>query len=46
MGPTGRIIGIDMKDTKLEIARRHAPMLAGNTGYARSHIENSSGEAD
>jgi arsenite methyltransferase len=46
VGPTGRVIGIDMTDTMLEIARRNAPIVAGNLGYATSNIEFRKGMAD
>ncbi|MFQ3577559.1 MAG: methyltransferase domain-containing protein [Verrucomicrobiia bacterium] len=34
VGPNGRVIGIDMTDDMLEVARRNAPMVARNIGYA------------
>src|SRR3970282_979212 len=37
VGPTGRVIGIDMTDTMLEIARRNAPIGAKNLGHPASH---------
>ena len=46
VGPTGRVIGIDMTDTMLEIARRNAPIVAGNLGYATSNIEFRKGMAE
>ena len=46
VGPTGRVIGIDMTDTMLEIARRHAPTVASNLGHPRSNIEFLKGMAD
>jgi ubiquinone/menaquinone biosynthesis C-methylase UbiE len=33
VGPSGRVIGIDMTDTMLNIARRNAPAVATNLGY-------------
>ena len=33
VGPTGHIIGIDMTDTMLAIARKNAPIVAANLGY-------------
>src|SRR5574342_1201841 len=39
VGPSGRVIGIDMTDTMLEIARRNAPLVASNLGYTSSNIE-------
>ncbi len=46
VGPTGRVIGIDMTDTMLDIARRHAPMVARNLGYASSNVEFRKGMAE
>jgi SAM-dependent methyltransferase len=34
VGPQGRVIGIDMTDDMLEVARRNAPVVAGRLGYA------------
>jgi ubiquinone/menaquinone biosynthesis C-methylase UbiE len=34
VGPEGRVIGIDMTDAMLEIARRNAPIVAERIGYA------------
>jgi SAM-dependent methyltransferase len=34
VGPTGRVIGVDMTDEMLGVARRNAPLLAGTLGYA------------
>src|SRR5687768_15393011 len=34
VGPTGRVIGIDMTDEMLELARRNAPIVAERIGYA------------
>src|SRR4051812_2717037 len=33
-GPEGRVIGVDMTDAMLEIARRNAPIVAERIGYA------------
>ncbi|MBX3235897.1 MAG: methyltransferase domain-containing protein [Nitrospiraceae bacterium] len=46
VGPTGAVIGIDMTDTMLEIARRNAPIVASNLGYAVSNVEFRKGMAD
>ena len=46
VGPNGRVIGIDMTDTMLEIARRNAPIVAGKLGYPHSNIEFRKGMAD
>jgi len=34
VGPTGRVIGVDMTDAMLEVARRNAPVVAGRIGFA------------
>lgn len=34
VGPTGRVIGVDMTDEMLEVARRNAPLVAARLGYA------------
>src|SRR5881227_2740279 len=34
VGPTGKIIGVDMTDEMLEVARRNAPIVAERIGYA------------
>jgi arsenite methyltransferase len=34
VGPEGRIIGVDMMDEMLEVARRNAPIVAERVGYA------------
>ena len=46
VGPTGRVIGIDMTDTMLEIARKHAVVVATNLGYPASNVEFRKGLAD
>lgn len=46
VGPTGRVIGIDMTDTMLEIARKHAAVVATNLGYPTSNVEFRKGMAD
>ena len=46
VGPTGRVIGIDMTDTMLDIARRHAPVVAANLGYETSNVEFRKGMAE
>ncbi|HBH82115.1 MAG TPA: ubiquinone biosynthesis methyltransferase UbiE [Nitrospira sp.] len=46
VGPSGHVIGIDMTDTMLEIARRNAPIVAANLGYASSNVEFRKGLAD
>src|SRR6058998_1866203 len=34
VGPKGRVIGVDMTDEMLEVARRNAPIVAVHLGYA------------
>jgi SAM-dependent methyltransferase len=34
VGPQGRVIGVDMTDEMLEVARRNAPFVAERLGYA------------
>ncbi len=34
VGPTGRVIGVDMTADMLEVARRNAPLVAERLGYA------------
>src|SRR3989441_9253527 len=34
VGPTGKIIGVDMTDEMLEVARRNAPIVAERVGYS------------
>jgi SAM-dependent methyltransferase len=46
VGPTGNVIGIDMTDTMLEIARRNAPIVAANLGYRSPNVEFRNGMAD
>ncbi|MSR24694.1 MAG: methyltransferase domain-containing protein [Nitrospiraceae bacterium] len=46
VGPSGRVIGIDMTDTMLEIARRNAPIVAKNLGHPSSNVEFRKGIAD
>lgn len=46
VGPSGHVIGIDMTDTMLEIARKHAPIVATNLGYASPNVEFRKGMAD
>ena len=46
VGPTGRVIGIDMTDTMLEIARKNASVVAENLGYPSSNVEFRKGLAD
>jgi len=46
VGPAGHVIGLDMTDTMLTIARTHAPMVATNLGYSSSNVEFRKGLAD
>lgn len=46
VGQTGRVIGIDMTDTMLAIARRNAPIVAANLGYQTSNVEFRKGIAE
>ncbi len=39
VGPSGRVIGIDMTDIMLAIARRNAPLVTANLGYPASNVE-------
>lgn len=34
VGPAGRVIGVDMTDSMLEVARRNAPIVAERIGFA------------
>jgi len=34
VGPTGKVIGVDMTDDMLEVARRNAPLVADRIGHA------------
>jgi len=34
VGPTGKVIGVDMTDDMLEVAKRNAPIVARNIGHA------------
>jgi ubiquinone/menaquinone biosynthesis C-methylase UbiE len=38
VGPAGRVIGVDMTDEMLDVARRNAPILAGRLGYANVEL--------
>lgn len=46
VGQTGRVIGIDITDTMLEIARKNAVVVAENLGYPASNVEFRKGLAD
>ncbi len=46
VGPTGRVIGIDMTDEMLVLARRNAPLVAAKLGYSAPNTEFRKGMAD
>lgn len=46
VGPSGHVIGIDMTDTMLEIARRYAPLVAKNLGHPEPVTEFRKGMAN
>jgi len=46
VGSSGHVIGIDMTDTMLAIARKNAPLVAANLGYTASNVEFRKGMAD
>ncbi|HJU03687.1 MAG TPA: methyltransferase domain-containing protein [Nitrospiraceae bacterium] len=46
VGPDGCVIGVDMTDTMLDIARRNAPLVAANLGYGRPNVEFRRGMAE
>ena len=46
VGSSGHVIGIDMTDTMLTIARKNAPIVASNLGYTSSNVEFRKGMAD
>lgn len=38
VGEQGRVIGVDMTDEQLEVARRHSGYMANQFGYAQSNV--------
>ena len=46
VGPHGRVIGIDMTDEMLALARTHAPTVARNLGYPEPNVDFRKGFAD
>ncbi len=46
VGATGKVIGIDMTNEMLSLARTHAPIVAKNLGYPASNVDFRKGFAD
>ena len=46
VGPSGRVIGVDMTDEMLAMARRNAPIVAKNLGYPAPNVEFRKGHAE
>ena len=46
VGPTGRVIGIDMTEEMLTFARTHAPTVATNLGYSETNVDFRKGQAE
>lgn len=46
VGASGRVIGIDMTDEMLAIARRNAPVVAANLGHPAPNVEFRKGQAE
>jgi SAM-dependent methyltransferase len=46
VSPGGHVIGLDMTDAMLEIARRNAPLVARNLGHTTSNVEFRKGMAE
>jgi SAM-dependent methyltransferase len=46
VGPSGRVLGVDMTDEMLVMARRNAPVVAANLGYPSSNVEFRKGHAE
>ncbi len=46
IGPSGRVIGVDMTDEMLAMARRNAPIVTKNLGYPVSNVEFRKGHAE
>lgn len=46
VGPIGHVIGIDMTETMLDIARKNAPIVTTNLGYSSPNVEFRKGMAD
>jgi len=46
VGPSGKVIGVDMTDEMLALARRNAPIVMANLGYPASNAEFRKGQAE
>jgi len=46
VGPTGRVIGVDMTDEMLAMARRNAPIVMANLAYPAPNVEFRRGHAE
>lgn len=46
VGQTGRVIGLDMTDAMLAVARRNTPIVTANLGYATPNVEFRKGMAE
>lgn len=46
VGPAGRVIGVDMTDEQLEVARRNIDPIMKNLGYDRPNVEFIKGEIE
>jgi len=46
VGATGRVIGVDMTDEMLELARRNAPIVAAKLAYPTPNVDFRKGHAD
>src|SRR5207247_904435 len=46
VGPSGRVIGVDMTDEMLAMARRNAPIVMANLGYPAPNVEFRKGHAE
>jgi len=46
VGQTGRVIGVDMTDEMLAMARRNAPIVMANLGYHSPNVEFRKGHAE
>jgi arsenite methyltransferase len=46
VGPSGKVIGVDMTDEMLALAGRNAPIVMANLGYPASNVEFRKGQAE